>query len=75
MPRNRSLSTESALAKNEAGIRSHCLDSRGKSMEGVNKERDFFEVRKKIGLEYFRKIGIGLRIFCPGIAKKKGNSD
>ena len=61
-------------------------------MQKVSKKRDFFQVRKKMGLrmflrdwdefaaktefgvvlEYFCKIGVGLRIICPS---KRGEGE
>ena len=50
MLQNRNSSEESAHANTEASVSGHCFDSSGKSIDFVGGNRDFFQVRKRMGL-------------------------
>ena len=70
-----SSSTESAHANTDASVSGNCLHSSGKSMECVSKNGIFSNSENSFDLEYFCKIGVGLRYFSPGRTKSRGNCD
>ena len=73
MLQNRSSSAESAHANTDASVSGYCLDSSGEYEMGKQK-RDFFKVRRKMGLRKFLRdlndfeaktaFGIVLELFC-----------
>ena len=74
MFQSRSSSTKSAHANAEPSVSGHRLDTGSKSIEFVGRKKEFFSVRKKMGLRLFLRdwnnfaakteIGIALEYFC-----------
>ena len=66
---------ESAHANTEASVSGHCLDSNGKSMDWVSKERECFLPQKEI-LTYniFGNLKLDLEFCVPEEQREEGIS-
>ena len=72
----RSSSAESAQANTEANVSGPCLDTSGKIIEmGSKKGGIFCRSEVKWNLEFSCGFGVGLRIFCPERAKRRGTQN